>query len=51
MKNVTDTITDQTGYQPHSVKKIYRANKVSKVRYWFWGVLFFLVHQVVGQRG
>ena len=43
MKNVTDTIIDQTGYHPHSVKKIYRANKISKVRYWFWGVLFFLV--------
>lgn len=43
MKNVTDTILHQTGYDPHSVKKIYRANKISKVRYWFWGALFFLV--------
>ena len=43
MKNVTDTILHQTGYDPHSVKKIYRANKISKVRYWFWGTLVFLV--------
>lgn len=43
MKNLTDTIFDQTGFSPHSVKKIYRANKLSKVRYWFWGVLVFLV--------
>jgi multidrug efflux pump subunit AcrA (membrane-fusion protein) len=43
MKNVTETILHQTGYNPHSVKKIYRANKISKVRYWFWGVLVFLV--------
>ena len=43
MKNVTDTILHQTGYDPHSVKKIYRANKISKVRYWFWGALIFLV--------
>ena len=43
MKNVTDTIRNKTGYDPHSVKKIYRANKISKVRYWFWGALVFLV--------
>ena len=43
MKNVTNIIIDQTGYSPQSVKKIYRANKTSKVRYWFWGVLVFLV--------
>lgn len=43
MKNVTDTILHQTGYHPHSAKKIYRANKISKVRYWFWGALGFLV--------
>lgn len=43
MKNVTDTILHQTGYDPYSVKKIYRANKLSKVRYWFWGVIVFLV--------
>ena len=43
MKNVTNTILHQTGYDPHSVKKIYRANKISKVRYWFWGALIFLV--------
>jgi multidrug resistance efflux pump len=43
MKNLTETIFDQTGYSPHSVKKIYRANHLSKVRYWFWGVLIFLV--------
>lgn len=42
MKNVTETILHQTGYNPHSVKKIYRANKISKVRYWFWGVLIFI---------
>ncbi len=43
MKNLTDTIFDQTGFKSHSVKKIYRANQLSKVRYWFWGVLVFLV--------
>ncbi|MCE2849277.1 MAG: HlyD family secretion protein [bacterium] len=43
MKNVTDTIRNKTGYDAHSVKKIYRANKISKVRYWFWGALVFLV--------
>jgi multidrug efflux pump subunit AcrA (membrane-fusion protein) len=43
MKNLTDTIFNQTGFSPHSVKKIYRANKLSKVGYWFWGVLVFLV--------
>jgi multidrug efflux pump subunit AcrA (membrane-fusion protein) len=43
MKNVTNIIIDQTGYSPQSVKKIYRANKTSKVRYWFLGVLVFLV--------
>ena len=43
MKNVTDTILHPTGYDPTSVKKIYRANKTSKVRYWFWGALIFLV--------
>ena len=43
MKNLTDTIFDQTGFSPHSVKKIYRANKLSKVRYWFWGLLVFLL--------
>lgn len=42
MKNVTETILHQTGYNPTSVKKIYRANKISKVRYWFWGVLIFI---------
>lgn len=43
MKNLTDTIFDQTGFKSHSVKKIYRANQLSKVRYWFWGVLVFLL--------
>ena len=43
MKNISDTILNQTGYHPNAVKKIYRANKISKVRYWFWGVVFFVV--------
>jgi multidrug efflux pump subunit AcrA (membrane-fusion protein) len=43
MKNISDTILNETGYNPDSVKKIYRANKISKVRYWFWGVVFFVV--------
>ena len=42
MKNVTETILHQTGYNPTSVNKIYRAKKISKVRYWFWGVLIFI---------
>lgn len=41
MKNVTETILHQTGYNPTSVNKIYRAKKISKVRYWFLGVLIF----------
>jgi multidrug resistance efflux pump len=43
MKNVTNIIIDQTGYSPQSVKKIYRANKTSKVRYWFWALLVFII--------
>ncbi len=43
MKNLTDTIFNQTGFSPQSIKKIYRAEKISKVRYWFWGFFVFLV--------
>lgn len=42
MKKVADTIVSQTGYRPASLEKIYRANKVSNVRYWFLGTMFVL---------
>ena len=43
MKKLSDSILTQTGYDPNSPKKIYRAEKVSKVRYWFLGFMIFLV--------
>lgn len=42
MKHVVDTLTEQAGYTPNSVKKIYRANRVSNVRYWFFGAMIIL---------
>ena len=43
MKKLSSSILNQTGYEPTSPSKIYRAEKISKVRYWFWGTIFFLI--------
>ena len=43
MNRTADTIFKETGYKPSSVNKIYRAEKTSNIRYWFYGILFFLV--------
>ncbi|MEY3432601.1 MAG: hypothetical protein RL131_537 [Bacteroidota bacterium] len=43
MKHVTKTIKTETGFQPTSVDKIYRANRESKVKSWFYTILFILI--------
>ena len=43
MKKLSDSILTQTGFIPQSPSKIYRADKISKVRYWFFGSMLFLV--------
>ncbi|MEY3922191.1 MAG: hypothetical protein RL634_1952 [Bacteroidota bacterium] len=43
MKKISDSILNQTGFLPQSPGKIYRAEKISKVRYWFFGSMLFLV--------
>jgi len=43
MKKLSESIHSQTGYQPQSVSKIYRSDKISKVRYWFLGLMLFLI--------
>ena len=43
MKKLSDAILTETGYSPKSPGKIYRAEKISKVRFWFFGSMLFLV--------
>lgn len=43
MNSTRDTLFKETGYIPTSVDKIYRADKTSNIRYWFYGILLFLV--------
>ncbi len=43
MNRTGDAIFKETGYIPTSVNKIYRAEKTSNIRYWFYGILLFLV--------
>jgi len=43
MNKIAETIFNETGYTSSSVNKIYRADKTSNVRYWFYGILLFLI--------
>ena len=43
MNKIAETIFNETGYASSSVNKIYRADKTSNIRYWFYGILLFLV--------
>jgi multidrug efflux pump subunit AcrA (membrane-fusion protein) len=43
MKKLNESILNQTGYQPQSPHKIYRAEKGSNVKKWFWGFFIFLL--------
>jgi multidrug resistance efflux pump len=43
MNKIAETIFNETGYSSLAVKKIYRADKTSNVRYWFYGILLFLI--------
>ena len=43
MNRVAESIFKETGYSPSSVNKIYRADKTSNIRYWFYGIIFFLI--------
>lgn len=43
MKKLNESILKQTGFQPNSPDKIYRAHKNSNVKKWFWGFFIFLL--------
>ena len=43
MNKVAESIFKETGYNPSSVNNIYRADKTSNIKYWFYGILFFLI--------
>lgn len=43
MKNLTQTIKKETGFQPKSPGMIYRAERESRVKYWFYGILGTIV--------
>ncbi len=43
MKNLTQTIKKETGFQPKSPGMIYRADRDSRVKYWFYGILIVLL--------
>ncbi|MFZ9261730.1 MAG: HlyD family secretion protein [Chitinophagaceae bacterium] len=43
MKKLAESIINQTGFQPNSPNLIYRANKISNVKKWFWGFFIFLI--------
>ena len=43
MKNISQTIKKETGFQPKAPGMIYRAEKESKVKYWFYGILGALI--------
>ncbi len=43
MKQISDTIKTQTGFEPQSVKKIYRQGHQSRIRVWFYSVMGVLV--------
>ena len=43
MKKLAESIIHQTGFQPNSPNLIYRANKISNVKKWFWGFFIFLI--------
>lgn len=43
MNKLSETLVKETGYQPSSVDKIYRANRTSNIKYWFYGVLISLL--------
>lgn len=42
MKNVIRTIKQETGFSPHAPELIYRANRDSRVKYWFYSILLSL---------
>lgn len=43
MKNITQTIEQETGYVNEASGKIYRAEKESNVKYWFYGTISALI--------
>ena len=43
MKKLAEHIFTETGYKPSSTDKIYMSQKISAIRYWFYGILLFLV--------
>lgn len=43
MKKISETIHNETGYEPQSLNKIYRKGRQSTVRFWFYGTMAFLV--------
>jgi multidrug resistance efflux pump len=43
MKNISQIIKKETGFQPKAPGMIYRAEKESKVKYWFYGILGALI--------
>ena len=43
MKKLSENIFNETGYKPLSTDKIYMSKKLNSIRYWFYGIGFFLV--------
>ena len=43
MKNVIRHIEQESGYSPSSPGLIYRANRDSRVKYWFYGIIITLI--------
>lgn len=43
MNKLSEILLTETGYQPSSVDKIYRANRTSNIKYWFYGILISLL--------
>ena len=43
MKNLTQAIKKETGFQPKSPGMIYRADRDSRVKYWFYAILGIII--------
>ncbi|MEN9952938.1 MAG: hypothetical protein RLZZ520_1206 [Bacteroidota bacterium] len=43
MKKLSQHIFSETGYSPSSTDKIYMSNKGNVIRYWAYGIIFFLI--------
>ena len=43
MKQISDNIADDQGYQVESIERIYGSNRGSRVKYWFYGALLLTI--------